>query len=109
MQWVFSAMMNFDSGDVMKIFPMHEVTTGGNNGTDRTSSITIQSISDIAQIHNMYTPSPKGTPYTQVNTAANELAALMDGGVVKEGWLVVLTDGDFDLSLIHISEPTRPY
>ena len=93
---VFSAMMNFDSGDVMKIFPMHEVTTGGNNGTDRTSSITIQSISDIAQIHNMYTPSPKGTPYTQVNTAANELAALMDGGVVKEGWLVVLTDGDFD-------------
>lgn len=93
---VFSAMMNFDAGDVMKIFPMHEVTTGGNNGTDRTSSIMIQSISDIAQVHNMYTPNPKGTPYTQVNTAANELAALLDSGAAQEGWLIVLTDGDFD-------------
>lgn len=93
---VFSAMMNFENGDTMKIFPMHEVTTNGNNGTDRTSSITIKSISDIQQIHNMYTPNPLGTPYTQVNVAANELAALMDSGTVQEGWLVVLTDGDFD-------------
>ena len=26
---VFAAMMNFDSGDQMKIFPMHDVTTDG--------------------------------------------------------------------------------
>ena len=47
----------------------------------------------------MYTPQPLGTPYTQVNTAANELAALIDSGAVFEGWLVVLTDGDFDSDL----------
>ena len=93
---VFAAMMNFDSGDVMKVYPMHEVTTGGNAGTDRTSSITLQSVADIAQIHNMYTPNPKGTPYTQVNVAATELGALLDSGAVQEGWLVVLTDGIFD-------------
>lgn len=93
---VFAAMMNYDSGDQMKIFPMHDVTTGG---TEATSSITVKSISDIAQIHDMYTPQPLGTPYTQVNTAANELAELIDSGEAAEGWLVVLTDGDFDSDL----------
>ena len=93
---VFAAMMNYDNGDQMKIFPMHDVTT---DGTGATSSITVSSISDIAQIHNMYTPQPLGTPYTQVNTAANELAVLLDSGNVAEGWLVVLTDGDFDSDL----------
>ena len=34
-----------------------------------------------------------------MNTAANELAALIDSGAVFEGWLVVLTDGDFDSDL----------
>ena len=93
---VFAAMMNYDNGDQMKIFPMHDVTT---DGTGATSSITVSSISDIAQIHNMYTPQPLGTPYTQVNTAANELAALLDSSGAAEGWLVVLTDGDFDSDL----------
>lgn len=51
---------------------------------------------DIAQIHNMYTPKPGGTPYTQVNNAAGELTKLLNAGSVDEGWLVVLTDGDFD-------------
>ena len=93
---VFAAMMNFDSGDVMKVFPMHPVTVNGNAGTDRTTSITVQSTDDIAQIHNMYTPDPEGTPYTQVNTASAELTALLDSGAAQEGWLVVLTDGIFD-------------
>lgn len=93
---VFAAMMNYDGGDQMKIFPLHDVTTGG---TNTTSSITIGSISDITQIHNMYTPQPLGTPYTQVNAAANELASLLDSGSAEEGWLVVLTDGDFDSDL----------
>ena len=53
---VFAAMMNFDSGDQMKIFPMHDVTTDGSETSKTTSSITVKSISDIAQIHNMYTP-----------------------------------------------------
>ncbi|MBM6672216.1 hypothetical protein H6B14_15910, partial [Phocaeicola coprophilus] len=34
-----------------------------------------------------------------MNTAANELAALLDSGGAAEGWLVVLTDGDFDSDL----------
>ena len=96
---VFAAMMNYDGGDQMKIFPMHDVTTDGTGETNTTSSITIGSISDITQIHNMYTPQPLGTPYTQVNTAANELASLLDSGTADEGWLVVLTDGDFDSDL----------
>lgn len=96
---VFAAMMNYDGGDQMKIFPMHDVTTEGTGETNTTSSITIGSISDITQIHNMYTPQPLGTPYTQVNTAANELASLLDSGTADEGWLVVLTDGDFDSNL----------
>lgn len=93
---VFAAMMNFENGDTMKVFPMHNVTVNGNGGTDSISSMTISSQDDIAQIHNMYTPNPKGTPYTQVNNAAQELTALLAGGGKDEGWLVVLTDGDFD-------------
>ena len=93
---VFAAMMNFDSGDQMKIFPMHDVTTDGSETSKTTSSITVKSISDIAQIHNMYTPNPLGTPYTQVNNAANELGELLDKGGADEGWLVILTDGIFD-------------
>ena len=90
---VFAAMMNYDNGDVMKIFPMHNVTTGG---TDTTASIDVRSIADIEKIHNMYTPDPQGTPYTQVNTAAAGLGKLLDGGGADEGWLVILTDGIFD-------------
>lgn len=93
---VFAAMMNFDSGDQMKIFPMHDVTTDGSETSKTTSSITVKSISDIAQIHNMYTPNPLGTPYTQVNNAAKELGKLLDKGGADEGWLVILTDGIFD-------------
>ena len=89
---VFAAMMNYDNGDQMKIFPMHDVTT---DGTGATSSITVSSISDIAQIHNMYTPQPLGTPYTQVNTAAKELAALLDsGGAALSEWRCVDQYGD---------------
>lgn len=29
---VFAAMMNYESGDVMKVFPMHDITTDGNTG-----------------------------------------------------------------------------
>lgn len=36
---VFAAMMNFDSGDQMKIFPMHDVTTDGSETSKTTSSI----------------------------------------------------------------------
>lgn len=93
---VFASMMNFDNGDVMKVFPMHPVSVNGNAGEDRTSSITVQSIDDIVQIHNMYTPVPEGTPYTQVNVASAELTALLDSKAVQEGWLVILTDGIFD-------------
>lgn len=67
---VFAAMMNYESGDVMKVFPMHDITTDGNTGSATKSSMEIRGKDDIAQIHNMYTPKPGGTPYTQVNNAA---------------------------------------
>lgn len=89
-------MMNYESGDVMKVFPMHDITTDGNTGSATKSSMEIRGKDDIAQIHNMYTPKPGGTPYTQVNNAAGELTKLLNAGSVDEGWLVVLTDGDFD-------------
>lgn len=91
---VFAAMMNFENGDVMKVFPMHNITTTGESGA--VSSMTITSQADIAKIHNMYTPQPKGTPYTQANIAANELTNLLNSNQKDEGWLIVLTDGDFD-------------
>lgn len=96
---VFAAMMNYESGDMMKIFPMHPVTTNGSNGGSTKSSMTISSQADIAQIHNMYTPNPGGTPYKQVNTAAAELQKVLKDGKADEGWLVVLTDGDFDSNI----------
>lgn len=96
---VFAAMMNYDNGDQMKIFPMHDVTTQGTEGKDTTSSITVKSINDITQIHKMYTPKPLGTPYKQVNTAAKELKEMLDAGKAEEGWLVILTDGEFDSDL----------
>lgn len=91
---VFAAMMNYESGDVMKVFPMHNVTTTGESGA--VSSMTISSQADIAKIHDMYTPKPLGTPYTQANVAANELVNLLNGNQKDEGWLIVLTDGEFD-------------
>lgn len=93
---VFAAMMNFENGDIMKIFPMHDVTTDGDGGTELKSSIELTDQSDIVQIHNMYTPNPGGTPYTQVNNAQEELRQLLDEQGADEGWLVVLTDGIFD-------------
>ncbi len=91
---VFAAMMNYENGDVMKVFPMHDVTTIGEEGM--VSSMTISSQEDISKIHNMYTPQPLGTPYTQVNTATKELKELLKDGKKDEGWLIVLTDGEFD-------------
>lgn len=91
---VFAAMMNYESGDVMKVFPMHEITTKGEQG--KVKSMVIESQSDVAKIHNMYTPVPMGTPYGQVHTAAKELTSLLQSGAKDEGWLVVLTDGEFD-------------
>lgn len=93
---VFAAMMNYENGDTMKVFPMHPVTTGSGG---QKNSMTIASQADIAQIHNMYTPNPGGTPYKQVNTAATELAKVLKDGKYDEGWLVVLTDGDFDANI----------
>ena len=93
---VFAAMMNFENGDVMKIFPMHDVTTDGDQGTQMKSSIVLNNQSDIAQIRNMYTPNPGGTPYTQVNNASEELKKILNDGGADEGWLIVLTDGIFD-------------
>ena len=91
---VFASMMNFENGDVMKVFPMHKITTTGESG--EVSSMTISSQSDIKKIHDMFTPFPNGTPYTQVDNAAKELKNLLDDKKKDEGWLIVLTDGVFE-------------
>lgn len=44
-------MMNYESGDVMKVFPMHDITTDGNTGSATKSSMEIRGKDDIAQIH----------------------------------------------------------
>ncbi len=91
---VFASMMNYENGDVMKIFPMHNIKTTGENG--EVSSMTISSQSDIEKIHDMFTPYPDGTPYVQANNAAKELKKLLDDKKKDEGWLIVLTDGVFE-------------
>lgn len=44
---VFAAMMNYESGDVMKVFPMHDITTDGNTGSATKSSMEIRGKDDI--------------------------------------------------------------
>lgn len=88
---VFAAMMN--NGDVLKIFPMHPVTTDGKTKSGgSTDPILIKSKDDISKIHNLYTPIPYGTPFSTVQRAYKDIKK----SSATDRWLIVLTDGKFD-------------
>ena len=88
---VFAAMLN--EGDVLKIFPMHPVTTDGKTKSGgSTSPIVVKSKSDISKIHNLYTPEPLGTPFSTVERAYKDIKK----SSATDRWLIVLTDGKFD-------------
>lgn len=96
---VFAAMLNFENGDTMKVYPMHPVSTSGSKGESKETSVMLSKKKDIEKIHNMYTEAPGDTPYSQVNKASADLKKALDDGAADEGWLIVLTDGDFDNSV----------
>ena len=92
---IFASMLNYEKGDVLKIFPMWEVTTNGDNPKSGGSyaPIEIKSIKDIDDISNMFTPVPGNTPMIPIEEARKELAS----SKADEKWLIVLTDGKFNL------------
>lgn len=91
---IFASMLNYDNGDVLKIFPMWGVTTDGSTPTSGGSyaPILIKSMDDIDKISNIYTPVAGDTPFAPADEAFAELRK--SGADVK--WLVVLTDGGFN-------------
>lgn len=91
---IFSSMLHYDNGDVLKIFPMWSVTTDGSNPSSGGSynGIEIRGGSDINKISNLYTVSPSNTPFAPVLEANDSLQS--SNANVK--WLVVLTDGAFN-------------
>ena len=91
---IFSSMLHYDSGDVLKIFPMWPVTTDGSKPASGGSheGIEIRSSSDINKISNLYSVSPSNTPFAPITEAYNVLQA----SGAKEKWLIVLTDGKFN-------------
>lgn len=88
----FASMLNFENGDTMRVYTMHNVTTDGSSNPSTENIINVSNKADIQKIHNMYTENALGTPYSQVSAA---LADLQASGAYEK-WLVVLTDGAFD-------------
>lgn len=87
---IFASMLDLNGNDKLTIFPMHPVTVGGGGSTKR---IEVKSVADIDKIHNMYTPSAGGTPFSAVQDAYNYLGATQKDA---EKWLIVLTDGSIE-------------
>ncbi len=85
---VFAAMMN--EGDTLKVFPMWEVQTSkGAYNYENNQPLVVQSVADIAEIHEMYTEWAGGTPIESIDAAY----ASLEASSVDEKWLVVITDG----------------
>lgn len=91
---IFASMLRYDDGDVLKIFPMWEVTTDGSKPEAGGSyaGIEIKSRADIDKISNLYTVHPSDTPFAPVT----EAYAALQASKAKEKWLIVLTDGVFN-------------
>lgn len=91
---IFSSMLHYDTGDVLKIFPMWPVTTDGSNPETGGSyaGVEIKGSADINKISNLYTVSPSNTPFAPVMEANDALQA----SGASEKWLIVLTDGAFN-------------
>lgn len=91
---IFSSMLHYENGDVLKIFPMWPVTTDGSKPTSGGSyeGIEIRGSGDIDKISNMYTVSPSNTPFAPIE----EASAALGVSSANEKWLIVLTDGAFN-------------
>ena len=91
---IFASMLDYGNGDVLKIFPMWEVTTDGTMPASggSYSAIEIRNSADINKISNMYTVRPSNTPFAPVSEAFQVLQT----SAAQEKWLIVLTDGKFN-------------
>lgn len=92
---IFASMLNYENGDVLKIYPMWGVVTDGSTPGSGGSyaPIEIKSGADLDKISNLYTILAEATPYAPVTEAFNDL----NQSKANEKWLVVLTDGEFNL------------
>lgn len=91
---IFASMLDYTNGDALKIFPMWEVTRDGSTPDTGGSfeGFSITSVSDIDQIHQLYTVNPNETPFEPIEEAYEYLKA----SDKSEKWLIVLTDGEFN-------------
>lgn len=85
---VFASMMN--EGDVLQVYPMHEVSANGQTYTSETP-VTISGGGDISVIRELYTPQAGGTPIETIGDAYSGLQK----NSADEKWLIILTDGDY--------------
>lgn len=89
---IFANMLNYPAGDVLKIYPMWDVTTDGEKTGGSHDPIVIGSSADIVKIHDMYTVKAEETPLAPVKEAYRDLKK----SEASEKWLIVLTDGEFN-------------
>ena len=92
---IFASMLHYENGDVLKIFPMWEVTTDGSTPDSGGSyaGIEVRGSADIDKISNLYTTQAGNTPFAPILEAKQALEA----SSASEKWLIVLTDGEFNL------------
>lgn len=89
---IFANMLNYANGDVLKIYPMWDVTTDGEEEGGSHEPIVISDNADIRKIHNMYTVKAQETPLAPVKEAYKDLKK----SEANEKWLIVMTDGAFN-------------
>lgn len=84
----FASMMNYENGDVLKVFPMHPVTVDG----EEKNEISIKNINEIKKIHDFETVEAGGTPFKTVQVAYEKLKK----SKADNKWLIILTDGELE-------------
>lgn len=91
---VFASMMDFENGDQLRIYPMHDITIG-KNGTKVDKFLSIESAEDLDEISQIYSSGDtRGTPFETVKTASSDLNQI-ENNQQTEKWLLILTDGAF--------------
>ena len=83
---VFAAMLN--EGDVLQVYPMHEIMTGGRNYT-MDNPLTIHGPEEASVVRDIFTLKAAGTPIESIEAAHIGLLQLQ----ADERWLILLTDG----------------
>ena len=91
---IFASMLNYGSGDVLKIFTMWEITKDGSEPESGGSfeGFEITSAQDMDQITKLYTVNPSNTPFEPIQEAYEYL----QNSTKTDKWLIVLTDGAFN-------------